>query len=112
MKIGWGEILLITPMVLFVDFTELWGTMLMTSTGVLIPLLPLLSALGIATAFFVQTYFFFKHVKNYTFLVVSLFDSLPLVSAVPLRTLGWLFTVFMTNNKKVPGVAEDAAAER
>lgn len=103
-RIGWGEILLVTPLLLFVDFMELMGAFLeaipVAGQFVLLPVSLMFSAVSLMVTFFVQFYFFIKKIKNFTFLITSLADSVPVLSALPLRTAGWLVTVFLTNNKK------------
>ena len=103
-KIGWGEILIITPLLMFVDFTEMLGTMAeavpVVGQVVLLPISLLFSAISLMVTFFVQFYLFIKKIKNLTFLVGSIFDSIPIISGLPLRTAAWLVTVFITNNKK------------
>ncbi len=104
-KIGWGEIFLITPLLLFVDFVELMAGLLefvpIAGQAILLPLALICSVVGLLITGGVQVYLFFKHIKNYTFLLVGIADSAPFLSDLPLRTAGWLVTVFMTNNKKV-----------
>ncbi len=113
-KIGWGEIFLITPLLLFVDFVELMVGLLefvpVAGQMVLLPVSLLCSAIGLLVTGGVQAYFFFKHIKNYTFLLVGLADSIPLISDLPLRTAGWLVTVFVTNNKKISKITSQIPA--
>jgi hypothetical protein len=113
-KIGWGEIFLITPLLLFVDFVELMVGLLefvpVAGQVILLPVSLLCSAVGLFITGGVQVYLFFKHIKNYTFLLVGVADSIPLVSDLPLRTAGWLVTVFMTNSKKISKITSQIPA--
>ncbi len=113
-KIGWGEIFLITPLLLFVDFVELMAGLLefvpVAGQVVLLPISLICSAVGLLVTGGIQVYLFFKHIKNYTFLLVGIADSFPFVSDLPLRTAGWLVTVFITNNKKISKITSQITA--
>ncbi len=112
-RISWGEILLITPLLMFVDFVELMGTVMeaipVAGQVVLLPVSLILSGVSLLVTFFVQFYLFIKKVKNFAFLIGSIIDSVPVISALPIRTVSWLITVFMTNNKKVSKLMNNSA---
>ncbi len=107
-KISWGEIFLITPLLLFIDFIEIMAGFMevipVAGQIILLPASLLFSGISLLVTLFVQFYLFVKKIKNLTFLATSLTDSIPLISALPLRTAGWLVTVFITNNKKLSKV--------
>ncbi len=113
-RIGWGEILLITPLLLFVDFTELMVGFIeavpVAGQVVLVPLSIVFSAVSVVITISIQFYLFIKKIKNLTFFLTSLADSVPLVSALPLRTAGWLVTVIVTNSKKLSRVINQTPA--
>ncbi len=105
-KIGWGERMLIYPLLLLVDFVELIGGFIQAVPGVGIPIYLLFAGVSLVVTFFVQFFLFLKHIKNYAFLITGLVGSLPLVGIFSLKSVGFAITDVMNSNKKIAGIAD------
>lgn len=97
-KISYPEIVLITPMLLFIDLLDIIKTFLEGSI-IFTPLALFLGALGLFSTAIVQIYLLIKGVKNFYFLIGGIIDSFPLISFLPTRTAAWIVTVYLFNKK-------------
>lgn len=99
-KIDFPEMFLITPLLIFLDIMDLIKTFL-EGMIFLYPVSLILGALSFIATALVQFYLFIKGVKNLYFLIGGTLDSLlPLVSFLPLKTVGWLITVYIFNKQQ------------
>jgi hypothetical protein len=99
-KIDLPEMFLITPLLIFLDIMDLIKTLL-EGTAFLYPISLFLGALSFIATALIQFYLFIKGAKSLYFLVGGVLDSLlPLVSFLPLKTVGWLITVYIFNKQQ------------
>jgi hypothetical protein len=98
-RISWGEILLITPAILFTDLIEMIGNLADVSVFLLAAGL-LLDFLADFIGFMVQFYLIMKGIgfaKNLTYFIGNLIELIPFLSFLPIRTMVWIFTVYIVN---------------
>jgi len=99
-KIGFGEMLPITIAVFFVDIFDILGD-LAAGIILLLPIALLFDFLSLIIIVIVQFYLFIKGIKGLksaTFLISAMADFIPLINILPLKTAGWLLTVYLVNH--------------
>ncbi len=111
-EIGWGERLIIYPLLLFVDFVAIMGDLIQAVPYVGIPTYFLLAAMSLVVTLLIQFYLFLKHIKNYAFLITGLAGSVPLVGAFFLKTVGFAITDIMNSNKTISGIMKKTGASK
>jgi hypothetical protein len=99
-KISFGEMLPITIAVFLVDVFDILGD-LAAGLVFLLPLTLLFDFFSLIIMAIVQFFLFIKGVKGLksaTFLISAAADFIPLINILPLKTAGWLLTVYLVNH--------------